>query len=185
MRYFQRMTEYRLFDTAVGRCAAVWRDALIVRVLLPAASAHRMRAVIARSFPGAVEGAAPPPIAAVIENIVALCRGEATTFDAAPLDRSLIEPFAARVYGALEKVGFGETTTYGAIAEALGDKGLSRAVGAALGANPFPIIIPCHRVTAANGAMGGFSAPGGAATKRKLLEIEGAFAAEKLPLFAR
>lgn len=176
---------FRLFDTAAGRCAVVWRAALIVRVLLPAASDQRMRADIARSFPDAVEGDPPAPVAAVVEKIAALCRGEAQRFDAAPLDRTRIEPFAARVYAALDNVGFGETTTYGAIAAALGDKTLSRAVGAALGSNPFPIVIPCHRVTAAKGAMGGFSAPGGAGTKRKLLEIEGAFAAEKLPLFAR
>lgn len=176
---------YRIFDTAVGRCAIVWRGALVVRVLLPAADDAKMGAAIRRAFPEAVEGEPPDAVAAVIDKTAALCRGEAQDFTDAPLDRSIIEPFAARVYAVLEGVGFGETTTYGAIAAALGDKSLSRAAGAALGANPFPIVIPCHRVTAANGAMGGFSAPGGAATKRKLLEIEGAFAAEKLPLFAR
>ncbi len=173
-----------LFETAIGRCAVVWRGAMIVRVLLPAASEETLRATIARLYPGATDAQPPAPIASVIGKIVALCRGEAQAFDDAPLNRALIEPFAARVYAALDKVGFGETTTYGAIAEALGDKALSRAVGAALGANPFPIVIPCHRVTAAGGAMGGFSAPGGAATKRILLEIEGAFAASTLPLFS-
>ncbi len=106
-------------------------------------------------------------------------------FDGVPLDRDGIEPLANKVYDILLRVPFGETTTYGAIAEELGDKALSRAVGAALGQNPFPVIIPCHRVTAAGGKMGGFSAPGGTDTKRRLLEIEGAFAAEKLPLFGR
>jgi methylated-DNA-[protein]-cysteine S-methyltransferase len=176
---------FHLFDTAVGRCAVVWRGALIVRVLLPAASEAHMREAVARSFPGAASAEPPAAVARVIDKIVALCRGEAARFDDAPLDRSSIEPFAARVYAILESVAFGDTTTYGAVAEALGDRSLSRAVGAALGANPFPIVIPCHRVTAAGGAMGGFSAPGGAATKRKLLEIEGAFAASKLPLFSR
>ena len=154
-------------------------------MLLPAADDAKMIESIRRAFPDAVEGKPPEGISAVIDKIFALCRGEAQDFSDAPLDRSLIEPFTARVYAVLEKSGFGETTTYGAIAESLGDKALSRAVGAALGANPFPIVIPCHRVTAAKGAMGGFSAPGGAATKRKLLEIEGAFAAERLPLFGR
>jgi methylated-DNA-[protein]-cysteine S-methyltransferase len=64
--------------------------------------------------------------------------------------------------------------TYGDIASRLGDVGLSRAVGQALGRNPIPIIVPCHRVLAAQGRLGGFSAPGGASTKRRLLEIEGA-----------
>lgn len=176
---------FHLFDTAVGRCAVLWRDAGIIRVLLPAASDPAMRAAIFRAFPGAAEEEPSPAIAAIVGKIVKLCEGEAQRFDGAPLDRTLIEPFAARVYAVLERTSFGKTTTYGAIAEALGDKGLSRAVGAALGANPFPIVIPCHRVTAANGSIGGFSAPGGADTKRKLLEIEGAFAASSLPLFAR
>ncbi len=176
---------FHLFDVAFGRCAVVWRGDLIVRILLPAGYDDRLRAAIARNHEGATESEPPASIAAVIEKITALCRGEPQDFGGAPLDRSIIEPFAGRVYAALEKTGFGETTTYGAIANDLGDKSLSRAVGAALGANPFPIVIPCHRVTAAKGAMGGFSAPGGAATKRKLLEIEGAFAADKLPLFAR
>ncbi len=176
---------YHLFETAIGRCAIVWRDGRILRVFLPAPDDERMRAGVARAYPGATDADPPAAVASVIGKIVTLCGGKAQRFDDAPLDRSLIEPFAARVFAALEKVGFGETTTYGAIAEALGDKAQSRAVGAALGANPFPIIIPCHRVTAAGGAMGGFSAPGGAATKRKLLEVEGAFAAERLPLFSR
>ena len=175
---------YHLFDTAVGRCAVVRRGAMIVRVLLPAACEETLRAKIARLCPGSIQAQPPAPIASVIGKIVALCRGEAQSFNEAPIDRAMIEPFAARVYAALDKIGFGETTTYGAIAEALGDKALARAVGAALGANPFPIVIPCHRVTAAGGAMGGFSAPGGAVTKRNLLEVEGAFAADKLPLFS-
>ncbi len=174
---------YALFDTAVGDCALIWKGRLIVRLLLPAGDDARQRLAVARAAPDAREEIAPTEIAKVMSDIAALCRGEPQDFKSAPLDRAQIEPFAARVYAALDTVGFGETTTYGAVAERLGDRSLSRAVGAALGANPFPIIIPCHRVTAANGAMGGFSAPGGAATKRKLLDIEGALAAERLPLF--
>ena len=64
--------------------------------------------------------------------------------------------------------------TYGEIARAVGDPGAARAVGAALGANPFPVIVPCHRVLAADGALHGFSAPGGITTKRRMLELEGA-----------
>ena len=176
---------FHVFDTALGRCAIIWRAGLIVRILLPESTSDRLRARILKVQHGAEERRPPAPVAAVAEKIIALCRGEPQDFKDAPLDRSGIDPFAAQVYAALEKIGFGETTTYGAIAEALGGRALSRAVGAALGANPFPIAVPCHRVTAAGGAMGGFSAPGGAATKRKLLEIEGAFAASTLPLFAR
>jgi methylated-DNA-[protein]-cysteine S-methyltransferase len=141
-----------------------------------------LRAILRRDA-GASEAPTPAFADAAICSIQRLCAGERAGFDGAPLDREPVEPFANKVYDILLSVKFGETTTYGAIAEALGDKAMSRAVGAALGANPFPIIIPCHRVVAAGGRMGGFSAPGGSDTKRRLLEIEGAFAAEKLPLF--
>lgn len=175
--------QFHIFETAVGRCAIAWRGEKIAGVLLPAANDDAMQKAVRRRDDKAVEAAPPPFVQAAIEKIVALCRGEPVSFEGAVLDRAAIEPFAARVYDILLRTPFGETTTYGAIAEALGDRTLSRAVGEALGKNPFPIIIPCHRVVAAGGRMGGFSAPGGTATKRRLLEIEGAFAAEKLPLF--
>jgi methylated-DNA-[protein]-cysteine S-methyltransferase len=181
--YHRPMTQFHLFDTAIGRCAILWRDKKLTGVLLPAASDQAMLRAIMRRDAGASEAPTPAFVADAIDRIRKLCVGERVSFDGAPLDRDAIEPLANRVYDILLRVPFGEATTYGAIAEELGDKALSRAVGAALGANPFPIIIPCHRVVAAGGRMGGFTAPGGADTKRRLLEIEGAFAAEKLPLF--
>ncbi|MEZ5920498.1 MAG: methylated-DNA--[protein]-cysteine S-methyltransferase [Parvularculaceae bacterium] len=175
---------YAIFKTALGECAILWRDGKATGVLLPEQTHDAMLRSVRRRDNDAKEDAPPPTVQALIDGVQRLARGEETEFDLSALDRSAIEPFANRVYDELLLVPFGETTTYGAIAETLGDKNLSRAVGAALGANPFPVIIPCHRVTAANGAMGGFSAPGGAATKRKLLEIEGVFSADKLPLFS-
>lgn len=174
---------FHLFDTAVGRCALLWRGERLTGVLLPSSSDEAMLRAIRKRAPDAVKAPAEPFVQRAIEKIVRLCEGDAVLFDDVPLDRGAIEPFANRVYDILLRVPPGETTTYGAIAEELGDKSLSRAVGAALGQNPFPIVIPCHRVTASGGKVGGFSAPGGADTKRRLLEIEGAFAAEKLPLF--
>jgi methylated-DNA-[protein]-cysteine S-methyltransferase len=176
--------EFQIFETSLGRCAILWRGALIIRILLPTETEGSLRAAVMRAQADIEEAPPPAPIASVAAKIAAFCRGEAQDFAPAPLDRSQIDPFAARVYAALDKVGFGETTSYSAVAEALGDRSLARAVGAALGANPFPIVIPCHRVTGANGAIGGFSAPGGTGTKRRLLDIEGAFAASRLPLFA-
>lgn len=176
---------FQIFDTALGACAVLWRDALVTRILLPAIREEGLLVAIAHAHRAAEASTPPAAIAELTSKIAALTHGAPQDFASAPLDRSAIEPFAARVYAALDKIGFGEATTYGAIAEELGDRTLSRAVGAALGANPFPIVIPCHRVTGAQGAIGGFSAPGGADTKRRLLEIEGAFAASKLPLFAR
>ncbi|MCB2112896.1 MAG: MGMT family protein [Parvularculaceae bacterium] len=174
---------YCIFDTDIGRCALLWRGERLSGVLLPAENDAAMRAAIARRDRNAMPGEPPAFVAAAIDRIRRLCSGAPVAFDGAPLDRDDIEPLANRIYDILLRVPFGETTTYGAIAEALGDKNLSRAVGAAMGANPFPIIIPCHRVTGAGGRMGGFSAPGGAGAKRRLLDIEGAFAVEKLPLF--
>ena len=174
---------YAMFDTAVGRCALVWRGDKLTRVLLPSESDDATRTSIKRRMANAKETAAPAFVETIIAKIARLCAGNTVSFEDAPLDRSGLEPLANRIYDILLQVPFGETTTYGAIAEELGDKNLSRAVGAAMGANPFPIIIPCHRVTGAGGKMGGFTAPGGAETKRRLLEIEGAFSAGKLPLF--
>lgn len=173
---------YTIFETAIGDCALAWRGEAICAASLPATTREALRAHLSR---GAEMNEAPPPdfVARAIDLVVRLINGEAADLTAIPLDRSGIEPFANRVYDDILRLGPGETTTYGEIAARLGDKSFARAVGAALGANPIPIIIPCHRVLAANGAMGGFSAPGGASSKRRLLEIEGAFAVERLPLF--
>jgi methylated-DNA-[protein]-cysteine S-methyltransferase len=176
-------THFCLFDTAVGRCALIWRGDRLIRVMLPAHDDEAMRAAIRRRAGDARQAPPPPFVETIIDAIMRLCAGEAVSFPGAPLDRTRIEQLANRIYDILLRVPFGETTTYGAIAAELGDKNLSRAVGAAMGANPFPIIIPCHRVTASGGKIGGFSAPGGTDTKKRLLDIEGAFAAEKLPLF--
>ncbi len=109
--------------------------------------------------------------------------GAKVDLSAAPLDVSCVPEFNARVYEIARAIPPGETLTYGQIASRLGDKLLARDVGAALGKNPWPIIVPCHRVTAAAGKLGGFSARGGAQTKLKLLAIEGAPAAAQADLF--
>lgn len=173
-----------VFETPIGACGIAWTDAGLAGVNLPAADASRTVVALARRFPGA-EAASPPPVAArTIARIVAHLGGARVDYDDIPLDESRAGRFEMRVYAQARAIPFGRTLTYGAIAEALGDAGLARAVGQALGRNPWPIIIPCHRVTAADGRAGGFSAPGGAVTKLRLLEIEGAIAPDALPLFA-
>ena len=114
----------------------------------------------------------------VIEGIRALMRGEKADLSGAPLDTGRVPEFNAKVYEIARKIPAGETLTYGQIAVKLGDRLLAKDVGAALGKNPWPIVVPCHRVTAAGGKLGGFSARGGADTKLKLLQIEGAAAAQ-------
>ena len=165
-------TAFTLFDTAAGTCALVWGERGICGVLLPEATPDATRARVRRRYPGAADTAPAPAPAAVIERIRALLNGGHDDLEDIPLDLRAIDPFDARVYAIARAIHPGRTRSYGEIASELGDPLLARAVGRALGANPFPIIVPCHRVLAAGAKAGGFSAPGGTRTKLKLLEIE-------------
>ena len=179
------MRGFALFDTAIGRCGIAWSEAGLIGVQLPEADDVLAERRLARRFPGAAS--APPGAAAVaaIARIKAFLAGALDDdFTSLPLDESGVGAFERAVYRKTRAIPAGQTSTYGAIATALGDIMESRRVGQALGRNPWPIVIPCHRVTGAGGWMGGFSAPGGRGTKLKLLELEGALAAETLPLFA-
>lgn len=175
---------FALFDTVIGRCALVWREAGLIGVQLPEADDETARRRLARRFPGCVP--APPDEAAAeaIGRITAFLAGTPDDFMSLKLDEQGVGAFERAVYRETRAIPAGATSTYGAIATALGDVHQSRRVGQALGRNPWPIVIPCHRVTGAGGWMGGFSAPGGRGTKLRLLELEGALAAESLPLFA-
>jgi methylated-DNA-[protein]-cysteine S-methyltransferase len=170
-------TGFALFETAIGTCAMAWGDRGIVGTALPEADAGRLRARFARRYPGAAEAPVPAALQATVAGIQTLLRGEAADFAGAPLDWSGVGEFERRVYDDCFFICVGKTKTYGEIARGIGDVSLARAVGNALGRNPFPPIVPCHRVLAANGKTGGFSAPGGVATKFRLLEIERAHGA--------
>jgi methylated-DNA-[protein]-cysteine S-methyltransferase len=178
------MTQFAIFETPLGWAAAAWNDAGLVKVRLPTADSAKARSDLLRRLPEASEVQPPPQIAAVIAGIQELLAGGRPDFADAPLDLARAPEFHVRVYTQARAIPPGETRTYGEIAERLGDKTLARDVGQALGKNPWPIVVPCHRVTAAGGKLGGFSAPGGAATKRKLLAIEGAPAVAQADLFA-
>jgi methylated-DNA-[protein]-cysteine S-methyltransferase len=172
------MTEpvlFCLFDTAIGRCATAWSVRGIVGVLLPERDDGAMRARLLRRYPGARESAPPKDVERAIASMVALVAGEPRDLTDVVLDFAGMPEFHRRVYAVARTIKPGTTLTYGAIAARLGEKD-ARGVGEALGQNPCPIIVPCHRVVAAGGKTGGFSAPGGAATKRRLLAIEGALA---------
>lgn len=176
---------FALFDTVLGRCAIAWSGAGLIGVQLPEASDALAERRLARRFPGAASAPPGGAAAAAIARITAfLAGGLDDDFMTLALDDSGVGAFERGVYRETRAIPAGSTSTYGAIASALGDVRESRRVGQALGRNPWPIIIPCHRVTGAGGWMGGFSAPGGRSTKLKLLELEGALAAESLPLFA-
>lgn len=164
-----------LFDTAIGRCGIAWGDAGILAVSFPEDSDAATLQHLRRRLPEAEQAwEAPEAVASAIAGIRALAGGEAAGFEDAPLDMAGIGDFERGVYALTRAIGPGSTRTYGEIARKLGDVSLSRRVGQALGANPFPIIVPCHRVVGAGGVMTGFSAPGGTETKRRLLKIEGA-----------
>jgi methylated-DNA-[protein]-cysteine S-methyltransferase len=164
-----------LFDTAIGRCGIAWSERGLTAVALPGASDARLRGWLLKRTPGAAEDPAvlPPFAVRARDGIVALLAGADDDLADLPLDTEGLAPFHARVYEAARRIRPGETTTYGALADALGaDRGAARAVGQALGANPWPIVVPCHRITAAGGRTGGFSAPGGVATKLRILDVE-------------
>jgi methylated-DNA-[protein]-cysteine S-methyltransferase len=173
---------YTLFDTAIGRCGIAWNERGIVATCLAEPNERRARARLARRCPSGEECAPPPSVQRVIDRVVALLRGEADNLADIPLDMDGIPDFNARIYAIIRTVPPGETITYGEIAKRLGGVD-ARDVGQAMGQNPFPPIVPCHRVVAAGQKRGGFSAPGGVATKLRMLAIEGAQVDGTLPLF--
>jgi methylated-DNA-[protein]-cysteine S-methyltransferase len=175
---------FAMFDTAVGRCAIAWSERGITGVQLPERDDAATRARLLRRNAGARESPPPPEVARAIDDIVALIRGEQRDLSTIALDMEGVPDFNRRVYEVARTIAPGTTLTYGAIAKELGAPD-ARGVGEALGQNPIPIIVPCHRVVAAGRKTGGFSAPGGAATKLRLLAIEGARLDDAPTLFDR
>lgn len=161
---------YCLIDTAIGTFGLGWTEAGVCRVALPGDDASEAEARMMRF--GGTAGEPQRDMAELEERIVAYAAGEPDAFADVRLDLTGVSEFNRRCYVDIRQLGWGETTTYGAIARRLGDVGLSRAVGAAMGANPVPLIIPCHRVLAADGRTGGFSAPGGVTSKMRMLALE-------------
>jgi methylated-DNA-[protein]-cysteine S-methyltransferase len=174
---------FHMFDTAIGVCGIVWRGQKVIGFSLPEAAEKATRARLHRRFPDATEAAPTDTIQRAIDGVIALTRGEKIDLNFVDCDLSATPDFNRRVYEVLCTVPAGETMTYGELAKRLGDPGAARAVGRALGENPIPVIVPCHRVLAASGKSGGFSAPGGADTKLKLLSIEGARTSDVPSLF--
>lgn len=166
------MTRFCLFDTAVGRCAIAWAASGVVAVQLPESDDERTRGRILRRHPDALETAPDAPMQHAIGLIRAMLRGAPEDCCGIQLDMSGVPEFHRRVYEIARTIRPGSTMTYGAIAERLGGIGLARAVGQALGRNPFAPVVPCHRVLATGGKIGGFSASGGAALKTRMLIAE-------------
>jgi len=166
-------TNFTLFDTPIGACALVWGKHGLIGTSLPEPTTAATRARVQRRFRGSVESDPPPAVQQVIARVSMLLGGEPDDLADIALDMTGVPVFNQRVYGLARAIKPGSTLTYGEIAAKLGEgPQAARAVGQALGANPFPIIVPCHRVLAAGSQAGGFSAPGGTRTKLRLLEIE-------------
>ena len=167
---------YGLFPTAIGACGIAWNaTGAITGVQLPEAGDAATRARMRRRFPDTPEEDHPPaPVRVAQQRIAALLRGEAVDLASVELDLDGVSDFHRRVYAVARAIPPGQTLTYGEVAARLGEPGAARAVGQALGLNPFAPIVPCHRVLAAGGRSGGFSAHGGARTKLQMLEMEGA-----------
>jgi methylated-DNA-[protein]-cysteine S-methyltransferase len=167
-----------LFDTAVGRCGTAWSPDALVAVQLPGVDDRATSAALVRHLPrlAPVVDVADAPTHAreAIERMVALLDGAVDDLRSIVLDLAPLAPFERAVYDATRRIDPGTTSTYGTIARDIGQPGAARAVGRALGHNPFPIVVPCHRVLTSTGGTGGFSAPGGTRTKLQILAIEGA-----------
>jgi methylated-DNA-[protein]-cysteine S-methyltransferase len=173
---------FALFETSIGLCGLAWNERGVIGFQLPENDASETRGRIAKRFPAICEAPPPPEIQGIIDDVAALLRGEARDLAAVQLDMNGVPDFDRRVYEAARRIPPGRVLTYGEIASRLGIDN-ARAIGQALGRNPFAIIVPCHRVVAAGGKLGGFSANGGATTKRRLLAIEGARRDESPTLF--
>jgi methylated-DNA-[protein]-cysteine S-methyltransferase len=163
-----------LFDTAIGPCGIAWTDVALAAVQLPEATpAGTLRRLLRYVGEEVPQGDPPGFVQAAIVRVQALLAGAKDDLSDLPLDLQDVPDFHRRVYEITRAIPPGEVRTYGEVARRLGEPGAARAVGQALGKNPFAPVIPCHRVLAAGGKSGGFSAEGGANTKLRMLEIEG------------
>ena len=166
--------QYHLFDTAGGFCAIAWNAVGITRFQLPAESAAATERNLLRRVPGAEPATPPQSVLDTVDAVKRYFAGEKTDFSGVELDLAGQAGFFLRIYAAARRIGWGQTSTYGTLAREIGvGPEAARGVGQAMANNPIPLLIPCHRVLAAGGKVGGFSAPGGAASKIKMLELEG------------
>jgi methylated-DNA-[protein]-cysteine S-methyltransferase len=172
-----------VFDTALGPCGLAWSERGIVAAQLPEDDRGETHARLRARTGGAPEADPPLFVQDARDDVIALMQGAPVDFERTPLDLKRVPAFNRSVYAIARTIPPGATLTYGDIAQRLGDLTLSRAVGHALGKNPIPIIIPCHRILAAGAKTGGFSAPGGVRTKLRMLAIEGALANDAPTLF--
>ena len=168
------MTHYHLFETALGFAGIAWSDEGIARFRLPDPDREAARKAIAIK---GEESDPPPAVAEIVSQAQRYFAGERIDFSGIELNLGGVDPTRRLIYNALRQVSFGKTVTYGELAKRAGVNAPQAAqdVGVAMARNPMPLIFPCHRVLAAGGKLGGFSAPGRTETKEKMLALEGVF----------
>lgn len=164
---------HAVFETALGFMGLAWSGAGLTRVCLAERRRESVERRLLREAGDGTSAAMPAWVAELVGRIKAYAAGEQADFRDVPVDLAGVDDFRLAIYAATRKLGFGETTTYGELAKRAGRAGLPRETGAALGANPVPLVIPCHRILAAGGRIGGFSAPGGSLAKERMLVLEG------------
>lgn len=162
-------THYALLDTDLGWFGLAWSGNGLVRMQLPASGRDQTEAKLRQRLADAFRGEVDSGLAA---GIRAYAARQKVDFSDVPVDFAGVEAFRRTIYAALRQVGHGQTVTYGELAERAGFPGMAREIGVAMARNPVPLIVPCHRVLAAGGKLGGFSAPGGALAKARMLELE-------------
>jgi methylated-DNA-[protein]-cysteine S-methyltransferase len=167
-------SHYTIFETAAGFCGLAWSQRGVTRFQLPTKSAEATERLLLRRAPDAAPGTPPSDVAKLVGEVKRYFSGEKIDFSDVALDLAGQDEFFAKIYAAARELRWGQTTTYGALAKQLGaGPEAARDVGQAMAKNPVALIIPCHRVLAAGGKIGGFSAPGGSASKAHMLELEG------------
>ena len=179
-----RAEAYALFDTALGVCGVAWSSQGLTRLQLPESDPAATQARLMAWDSRAVASNPTPEIATAIAQLRRYFKGERIELNDIALDLGGISPFYQSVYAATRALAWGQTTSYGALAVAVGSPGAARAIGQAMSRNPVPIIVPCHRVLASGSKPGGFSSFGGTLTKGRLLAMEGVTIATAAPLLA-
>jgi methylated-DNA-[protein]-cysteine S-methyltransferase len=179
--YLFPMQHFHLFETKLGTAGIAWSDEGITRFRLPDPNRDEAET----HFRDRTPAEPPPAIAAVVDQAKRYFDGEQIDFTPIPLDLTEIDPARRSIYDALRKVAFGETVTYGELARRAGatQPQAAQDVGVAMARNPVPLIIPCHRVLAAGGKLGGFSAPGRTEAKQRMLALEGVYLNKQPSLF--
>lgn len=164
---------HHVFETELGWMGLAWRENGITRLCTPQSDRGLVERRLARHGAPVDGGALPASISTAVDLLKRYAAGETVDFSQVAVDLHDVDAFRLAIYEAARRLGFGETTTYGGLAASAGHPGMAQQTGQALGQNPVPIIVPCHRILAAGGRIGGFSAPGGTRTKETLLALEG------------